>query len=146
MRNAQAFVICDACGTRFRKSPSAIKLHNFCGHLCNSKWKRTRTRELAGGWKRGELTSSSGRVKVLMPEHPRAGTSGYVYRYHVVAEESLGRDLKPQEVVHHIDFDPTNDNPANLRVYPNESEHQRYHGRLRGGLNRSIPNEREYGV
>jgi hypothetical protein len=43
-------------------------------------------------------------------------------------EEHLGRDLQSDEIVHHADHDPFNNDPANLVVL-SRSEHMRVHAR-----------------
>jgi len=43
-----------------------------------------------------------------------------------IARLKLGRDLLPNEVVHHIDGNPHNNKPSNLQVMTN-SEHTRLH-------------------
>ena len=35
----------------------------------------------------------------------------------------IGRPLHPEEVVHHKDEDPTNDDPGNLVLYENQNAH-----------------------
>jgi hypothetical protein len=45
----------------------------------------------------------------------------------VVMERKLGRSLLPGEVVHHDDDNPQNNDPANLMVFPSNSEHLKYH-------------------
>ena len=37
-----------------------------------------------------------------------------VYWHRVIAEQNLGRSLRPGEVVHHLDEDKTNNSPENL--------------------------------
>ena len=44
----------------------------------------------------------------------------------MIMEEKLGRALEPNEDVHHIDGDPTNNNPENLEIILH-GEHQRQH-------------------
>jgi len=49
----------------------------------------------------------------------------FVHRY--VAEKKLGRKLRPEEVVHHIDRDKTNNSRENLWVFKNQAEHDKTH-------------------
>ncbi len=63
---------------------------------------------------------------------------GYRKRYgkaehRVVAEEMLGRPLKPGEVVHHIDGNKQNNAPENLMVFESSSAHLAFHAKLRRG-------------
>ncbi len=46
-----------------------------------------------------------------------------------VAENKLGRSLKSREVVHHKNRDKSDNNPANLWVFRNQTEHDRTHRR-----------------
>ena len=47
----------------------------------------------------------------------------------VVAEQMLGRSLRPGEVVHHIDGNKQNNEPSNLHVFANAQEHLAHHGK-----------------
>ena len=47
--------------------------------------------------------------------------------HRLVMEEHLGRKLKPQEVVHHIDGDKSNNKLSNLALFPTKSAHTKYH-------------------
>ncbi|HUU57254.1 MAG TPA: HNH endonuclease [bacterium] len=42
-------------------------------------------------------------------------------------ERVLGRPLQPNEVVHHEDGNPTNNDPSNLRLFHSNEEHMAYH-------------------
>lgn len=57
---------------------------------------------------------------IYIPEHPRAMKSknwmGYVYEHIVVAEESLGRRIEPNEVVHHLNGKRDDNRSYNLLV------------------------------
>ena len=48
------------------------------------------------------------------------------HEHRLVAEQMLGRPLEPGEIVHHIDHDKRNNDPANLQVMT-QAEHMRLH-------------------
>lgn len=58
----------------------------------------------------------------------------FVYKYgegnpRKIMEDYLGRKLRKEERVHHIDGDPLNNNIENLKLCKNQSEHmKKYHG------------------
>lgn len=52
---------------------------------------------------------------------------GDTYHHRLVAEEKLGRKLKPGEVVHHIDEDRENCAPKNILVFHTIGDHTRFH-------------------
>ena len=49
------------------------------------------------------------------------------HEHRVVAEQMLGRPLRPGEVVHHIDGNKRNNSPENLMVFESQAEHVRWH-------------------
>lgn len=49
-------------------------------------------------------------------EHPFA-VNGYVREHRLIMEKKIGRFLKPNEVVHHIDGDKLNNNIKNLKLF-----------------------------
>lgn len=54
------------------------------------------------------------------------------YKYHrFVMEKHIGRKLKPEEVVHHIDENKANNDISNLMLLPNNSAHLRLHWQLK---------------
>ena len=70
----------------------------------------------------------NGYISIYMPEHERAFDNGCVYEHVLIAEEILGRKLKPKEVVHHKDKNRTNNSPENLMVFQTDEDHIAFHG------------------
>lgn len=64
---------------------------------------------------------------VYAPDHPRATKKGWVQEHRIIAEELLGRILKPEEVVHHIDKDTLNNNVDNLMIFAAARDHNAFH-------------------
>jgi HNH endonuclease len=74
-------------------------------------------------WKGGRFTTKLGYVNILIPDHPNANHKGYVREHRLVMEKHLGRYLTEDEVVHHKDGNPSNNNINNLELYSKNSEH-----------------------
>lgn len=75
--------------------------------------------------------TKSGYILVYMPESAMAGKNGWAFLHRIVMAKSIGRDLRPEEVVHHIDCDPGNNALSNLMLFPSNAEHRRYHGKMK---------------
>lgn len=73
---------------------------------------------------------------IYNPKYHRAMTNenwkGYVYEHIVVAEEMIGRVLKEDEVVHHLDGDRSNNRIENLLVL-SKAMHYKLHNWLDNG-------------
>ena len=70
-----------------------------------------------GNWKGGRTRHKKGYVWVLWPEHHRAGKTGYVLEHIVVMEHLVGRDLLPEETVHHKNGVKDDNRPENLELW-----------------------------
>lgn len=55
-----------------------------------------------------------------------SGYNGYIYEHIVVAENFMGRPLREEEVVHHLDENPANNREENLLVLES-SQHSKLH-------------------
>ena len=78
-------------------------------------------------WKGGRA-KSGGYIWIFIPEHQKANPRGYVSEHRLVVEKCLGRRLKSDELVHHING-VTNDNrPENLTIV-SPAEHFELHVR-----------------
>lgn len=80
-------------------------------------------------WKGGRTKHAKGYVYAYAPRHPRQH-NGYVLEHILVAEQKIGRYLKPEEIVHHEDEVKDNNDPGNIKVLT-RGEHTRYHNRRR---------------
>jgi hypothetical protein len=74
-------------------------------------------------WKGGRWKDEMGYIRI--PTKP--GTDEYVYEHRLVMEKKLGRKLKPEEIVHHINGIKDDNRPENLDLFPDKSAHVRYH-------------------
>ena len=76
-------------------------------------------------WKGGRVLIG-GYWHLWIPDHPNASKRGYVAEHRWAVSALLGRPLAPQEVVHHIDGDPKNNDPDNLMLFGSNAEHLRH--------------------
>jgi hypothetical protein len=81
-------------------------------------------------WVGGRTVGKSGYIFILAPKHPR-NNHGYVPEHRFVMEKHLGRYLKKEEVVHHINGIVGDNRLENLMLFKSNSEHSRYHQQLR---------------
>lgn len=85
-------------------------------------------------WTGGRKRRRDGYVLVVAPDdHPypadtrsRSGLK-YILEHRYVMERHLGRYLRPKEVVHHIDGNPSNNTLANLQLLSSQGEHSHLH-------------------
>lgn len=117
-----------ACGCGERTKPSSRRpgeMNRFVrGH---------NSRVAHPNYKGGRVTTAfgGGYVGVLMPDHPRANTTGYVLEHVLVAEVALGRHLPEGVQVHHVNGDPADNRPENLVTCEDQAYHQLLHRRQR---------------
>lgn len=61
-----------------------------------------------------------------VPNHPNCNRCGYVLEHRIVMENKLGRLLRKDEAVHHINHNRKDNRPENLEVI-NWLEHSKIH-------------------
>jgi HNH endonuclease len=86
-------------------------------HGHNRKWQKgliVGKGNLNPNWRGGAFITVRGYRMVYKPNHPRAGTNGYVFEHIVVLEQKLGRPLLPNEDTHHLNGIKTDNRPENL--------------------------------
>lgn len=69
-------------------------------------------------WRGGHIHGPEGRLMIYMPGHPMAKCCGgiYILEYRLVMANKLGRMLKSNEVVHHINGNKHDNRPENLEL------------------------------
>lgn len=77
-------------------------------------------------WVIRKIVSKGDYNYAVVPEHPKATEYGYVLEHRIVAENHLGRMLKDNEIVHHINGNKKDNRIENLEVLDSK-EHNRMH-------------------
>lgn len=79
-------------------------------------------------FKGGRTIASNGYMLVFVGvDHHLADIRGYAYEHRLVAEQKLGRRLRPSEQVHHLDENLLNNHPDNLKVARSFRYHRYLH-------------------
>lgn len=80
---------------------------------------------------------TDGYIKVYCPDHPHHTKDGYVMEHILVMEKAIGRHLKPDEVVHHINKDRKDNRIENLQLMTFK-EHASFHMKERHAEKRGV--------
>ncbi len=115
--------ICPDCGGR-----KAFYAKRCRGCTAPTKPLLGRTGAAHPAWKGGSEIDRDGYIRAYAPAHPWPRRNGYVREHVRVMELSLGRRIKPGEVVHHKDHDRRNNALDNLELM-GRGEHSRAHRR-----------------
>lgn len=136
-------LVCDNCGKVY-DSNQCGKYHHFCCIECRRQGGKLVASSFSEDTRRraGERITKINKTVLNKPEYIERGRQAkvklrpaksdtYLKYYHkhvhrLVAEQMLGRELLPGEVVHHIDGNKHNNDPSNLQVLT-RSEHIRLH-------------------
>lgn len=119
-------VFCRYCGEGFtRKRKTAIRqTSEYCSRLCANRANgKMRVKEKT---RRGKY----GYVSLYAPEHP-CSYGGRVREHRIVMEKKIGRYLKKNEIVHHINYLEWDNRPENLYLVSNSADHHFLHGKSR---------------
>ena len=109
--------ICGACGITYRPHDVRSK---FCSPQCALGRFVNRRGENHWSWKGGRVDKGNGYMAVAVSrESPYAGMigrTGYVLEHRLVMAQSLGRPLRSDETVHHINGIKDDNRPENLQL------------------------------
>jgi hypothetical protein len=115
--------ICVRCGCKFNRNrlPSGrlegtldFAKRKCCSQNCSSMWHKGTNHH---NWKGGIRHRPDGYIRIT-------GSDKYLHRQ--IMEQILGRRLLPNENVHHLNGDNTDNRPDNLTILSN-SEHRKLH-------------------
>lgn len=126
--NNSVRLICKHCGLEYLVTPARADKSNYCSYSCNAKQNKPKRKNYPAGeehprWKGGRLINSQGYVLVYCPEYQSLGNSNYVREHRLVMEKEIGRCLRPEEDIHHINGIKTDNRIENLRLYDSRSAH-----------------------
>lgn len=99
----------------------------------NSFYKHTHsieTRKKMSASKPRRYVDGNGYVRILKPEHPFHDNRGYVKEHRLVIEGYLGRYLRKDELIHHINENKSDNRLSNLQKM-SKVEHMRHHNHWR---------------
>lgn len=146
-RERKAVQVCRGCGKEFEIPRSHQTRRIYCSMECRGKSSHAKKRmsdRVAGDknprWKGGETEHSMGYVYQHAASHPFS-SNGHVFKHRLVMEKWLIEEnqnseylvklgdnfyLSPEYIVHHLDWDKSNNNRENLIVCT-ASAHARLH-------------------
>ena len=100
-----------------------------------SQHKRLRRLNEFPSYKGGDTIVVNDYILEYQPHHQDANFWGYVQQHRLVAADKIGRPLRRDEAVHHLDHCRSHNHPDNLEVM-DRTAHLRMHARMQADKNR----------
>ena len=97
----------------------------FCSHKCKGKWQtKYLLSEKHPSWKGGKWIDKLGYIYVSARNHPNKVHNGYIFEHRLVVEKKIGRYLRQDEHIHHLNGIKDDNRPENLAI-TNNKDHDR---------------------
>ncbi len=106
--------ICKNCGNRQKRGGS--KRANYCRKCFLDK-----------RIDKGGKYIKDGYIFIRKTQHPFAASNGYVREHRLIMEKFIGRYLDPDEFVHHLNMNRSDNRIENLILFSSRPEHQKRH-------------------
>lgn len=130
-RSGRTELVCSVCGQSFAVKASRLRLYETvtCSRACDAK---RRTKNGVGRHHNGRevIRWSTGYLFLWEPDHPHAMRNGWVAEHRWVVEQRIGRYLRSDEHVHHVNGIKDDNRSENLVVL-GHGEHSSLTGRER---------------
>jgi len=118
---------CEYCKKEF--SIKKFRIAHGRGKCCSKECRfKQHSLLLKGRYPKGGISYKGGYRLIHKPEHPHAKDNGYIFEHRLVVEKNIGRILKPEEKIHHLNGDKLDNRFENLEIIT-QSEHTHKHKR-----------------
>jgi hypothetical protein len=119
-KRKRSLIKCDFCGNEFEIHECHRSVHNFCSKSCYSEWQKIYIKEEKSPRWNGGVHIQDGYI------FHRQEDGSYKAEHRLVVEKTIGRPLRSDEIVHHLDENKQNNNIDNL-VVVTKAEHIQIH-------------------
>lgn len=127
---SEAFSSLKAKGWKYPESAKETTRKKNTGRVFSEETKKKMSESKKMGGIGHKKKRTDGYIYVYFPDHPKSTKGGYIMEHDLIMECLIGRHLKDNEVVHHINSNRSDNRKENLKLMTFE-EHCRYHMKKR---------------
>lgn len=120
-------VYCKICRSKFSIYPSRLNKIKYCSKKCRTAYQKSRTASASSNWRGGVRLHKNNTGKIYKMVRVK---NGYVYEHRIVMEKLLGKKLKRNEIIHHLNHDTLDNRIENLKLVT-RGKHNTIHPRTK---------------